>query len=409
MIDDRLPDGTIFGSYKILGLIASGGMGQVYAARHQVFKHVVALKVLHASLHEDKDWRERFDWEGLVGLELKHPHVLSARERVHDGGRIALVLDLVPEGQTLEKLISREYPNGLDPDIAMDLFLKILGGLEYLHGKKPPIVHGDIKPENVMVKGVWRDPRTWLPMVTDFGTVALIANPVEIDGRPAVVATPRYASPEHLCGVDKIETRSDIYCLGLLLHYLLSGRHASNAQTVREAAERVQMPVPITYLTDVVPGELIGVFQRMVATDANARYDSVLSCALHVRAIRERDGATALPEYSDVDADLVTEQNERVTPQVIDRRSYSEMPTTNQSDSGSRRSAPSIAPASSGEVERREREKSPPVPISESARTGAPPSWPRPRSRAAKVVSWLVGLLLLVALIAGGRMLVTGG
>ncbi|MEQ1502013.1 MAG: serine/threonine-protein kinase [Myxococcota bacterium] len=302
---DRLPDGTIFGTYTIEGLIASGGMGQVYAARHNVYGSAVALKVLHPALHADESWRARFNEEGLVGTQLKHPHVLSARELVHNDGRIALVVDLVQGGQTLEKVVSREFRDGVALVPALTVFLKILQGMDYLHGKG--IVHGDLKPENVMIEGDFRRPETWVPKVTDFGTVALIAHPVEIDGRPAVVATPRYASPEHLYGVDQIEVRSDIYTLALILHFLLSGRHASNATNVREAADRVLLPVPIVNLVDQ-PEPLVEVFKRASATNPDDRFESVRAMALAIRGVLSAVGAEL--ELPDVAADLATEVDE---------------------------------------------------------------------------------------------------
>jgi len=74
--------GSRFGPYTIEGLIAGGGMGAVYAAHHAVYGSAVALKILHAELHRDAEWRARFSREGMVGLELKHPHILSARDVV---------------------------------------------------------------------------------------------------------------------------------------------------------------------------------------------------------------------------------------------------------------------------------------------------------------------------------------
>lgn len=302
---ERLADGTAFGSYIVEGLIAAGGMGQVYAARHAIYGSAVALKVLHPALHSDEGWRARFNEEGLVGTQLKHPHVLSAREVVENESRIAIVVDLVQGGQTLEKVMSREFRDGIAVVPALRVFLRILQGMDYLHGKG--IVHGDLKPENVMIEGDFRRPETWIPKVTDFGTVALIAHPVEIDGRPAVVATPRYASPEHLYGVDRIEVRSDVYCLGLILHFLLSGRHASNAQNVREAAERVMLPVPIVNLVDQ-PEPLVTVFKTCTAARAEDRYPTVRAIALAIRSVLEEVGAAI--ELADVAADLATEVDE---------------------------------------------------------------------------------------------------
>jgi eukaryotic-like serine/threonine-protein kinase len=225
------------------GLVASGGMGQVYAARHEVYGSVCALKVLHRRLHEDEGWRKRFNAEGLIGTQLKHPHVLSAREMVEHDGRVAIVMDLVKGGQTLEKIIGRDHQRGMPLTDALTLFLGIVQGIDYLHDKE--IIHGDLKPENVLIEGDPRKPSAWFPKVTDFGTVGLVAHPVIIDGRAAVVATPRYASPEHMRGVDQLEVRSDVYCLGLLLHYLVTGQHCSNARTVREAAAFVLDDIPL--------------------------------------------------------------------------------------------------------------------------------------------------------------------
>lgn len=304
-MSETLTEGTRFGAYTVQGIIAGGGMGQVYAARHDVYGSTVALKILHEKLHADDGWRARFNEEGLVGTQLKHPHLLSARELVEEEGRIALVLDLVPGGQTLEKIVAREFRQGLSVEQALQVFLGIVQGIEYLHGKG--IVHGDIKPENVMIEGDFRNPGSWVPKVTDFGTVALIAHPVMLDGRPAVVATPRYASPEHLLGVDQLEERSDIYSLGLLLHFLLSGRHASNAQTVREAYERTLKPVPMVALVDQ-PDGVVQVFQRAVSIHPDERFPSCRELALAVRGLLDAHGVQL--DLDDLKADLATEVDE---------------------------------------------------------------------------------------------------
>ncbi len=305
-MSERMAPGTRFGTYTVEGLIAGGGMGQVYAARHDVYGTAVALKVLHEQLHADPDWRARFNEEGLVGTQLKHPHVLSARELVHHDGRIALVLDLVSGGQTLEKVMNREFADGLPLLPALRVFLAIVQGIEYLHGKG--IVHGDLKPENVMVQGELRAPESWTPKVTDFGTVGLVAHPVTIDGRIAVVATPRYASPEHLLGVDRIEVRSDVYSLGLILHYLLAGKHASSARTVREALDIVSAPINMANLVDQ-PEPLRELFVRATSTDPDARYASCRELALAVRGVLDAIGSPL--ELEDLQADLATEVDEQ--------------------------------------------------------------------------------------------------
>lgn len=303
MQEQQLEPGTVFGPYTIEGFIAAGGMGQVYAGRHTVYGSPVALKVLHAVLHADPSWRRRFNEEGVIGQQLKHPHVLAARELVEHDGRVALVMDLVRGGQTLLKTVNREFATGLPLVSALQVFLGVLQGVEYAHGKG--VVHGDIKPENVLVHADdFRTPDTWVPMVTDFGTFALIANPVVIDGQAAVVASPRYASPEHLHGIDKIDARSDIYCLGLLLHFLLTGRHASEARTVEEAHEHTRAPVPLVHLVDQ-PVSIHLLFQRATAVSPDDRYRTCREFAIAIRATLDELGVQLRLE--DLQADLATE------------------------------------------------------------------------------------------------------
>ena len=302
---DSYQSGSTFASYTIEGLVAGGGMGQVYAARHEVYATPVALKVLHPRLHKDPSWMKRFSVEGLVGTRLKHPNVLSARELVTHNGRIALVMDLVSGGQTLEKVISREHRDGLSLVQGLKVFLAIVQGVEYLHGKA--ITHGDMKPENVLIAGDYQDPDSWTPQVTDFGTVTLIADPVEIDGKPAVVATPRYASPEHLLGIDKVEPISDIYSLGLVLHFLLTGKHPSMAKTVEAAAAFTRAEASVVDLVDQ-PDSLIALYTRCREVDPEDRFQDCREVALAVRSILDEIGVPL--ELDDLQADLATEIDE---------------------------------------------------------------------------------------------------
>lgn len=302
---ERLAPGSAFGPYIVEGLVASGGMGSVYAAHNPLYGGTVALKVLHGRLHADSGWRHRFNEEGLVGAQLKHPHVLSARELVEHEGAIALVLDLVAGGQTLEKLMTRAWPDGLPIHVGLQFFLGIIQGVEYLHLKG--IIHGDLKPENVLVVGEARSPERWVPRVTDFGTVALIAHPVVLRGRAAVVATPRYASPEHLEGVDSLVAASDIYALGLILHFLVTGKHASDARSVQEAMFRVGDPVPEIHLVDM-PEAFREVFRKAVQVQPEMRFASARELAVAVRGVLDSMGHRI--ELADLAANLATEVEE---------------------------------------------------------------------------------------------------
>lgn len=297
-----LSPGEPFGPFTIEGFIAGGGMGQVYAAAHTVYGHAAAIKVLHERYATDPRWHRRFSEEGLLGLQLKHPHVLSARELVEHDGRVALVMDLVGGGQNLLKVVERDWPTGLSLGQALMLFLRIVSGVEYLHDRH--LIHGDIKPENVLIDGSLRDPDSWMPKVTDFGTVALLVDPVTIDGKPAVVASPRYASPEHLRGVEQLTEASDVYALGLILHYLLSGQHASGARTVQEAAEQVDGPISLVHVVDQ-PDPLLTILLRATNPAPDRRYASCRALALAIRDVLDELGLGMRLE--DLTSELATE------------------------------------------------------------------------------------------------------
>lgn len=368
---DRLPAGATFGEWTIQGLIASGGMGDVYAASHARYPQGVALKVLHERLHADAGWRLRFNEEGLVGEMLKHPHVLSASALVEHDGRIALVLDLVPGGQTLEKVVVRDHATGLPTVAAMRLFLAIVQGVEYLHARG--IIHGDLKPDNVLVDGDLRDPSTWIPKVTDFGTVALIAHPVMLSGRPAVVATPRYASPEHLDGVDALRTASDIYCLGLVLHFVLTGRHVSDARTVQDALPRVSEPVPELQLVDV-PESLLRLFRTAVSVNPDDRFENCAALTYAIRDVLVDLGAPL--ELPDMTPDLATEVDEAPAPPITDAtvagpKELSEDDPTDHSRDGGDSQAP-LPEIPSAAIESLSQVSSPPVPRPDLPPTDVP-------------------------------------
>ncbi|MEO8673827.1 MAG: serine/threonine-protein kinase, partial [Tahibacter sp.] len=202
--------GETLGPYRLLALIGSGGMGQVYRAERadKAYTKIVAIKLL---LIDASELRARFALEQRILGGVSHPNIASLIDiGTDDRGAPFLVMEYV-EGRTLT-VYAREQ--ALDLRARVRLFLKILDAVQTAHGQL--IVHRDIKPNNVLVDTHGE------PKLLDFGIAKLLSSDAPSTTRTRLgPLTPEYASPEQVRG-DPIGTGSDIYSLGVLLFELLT-------------------------------------------------------------------------------------------------------------------------------------------------------------------------------------------
>jgi formylglycine-generating enzyme required for sulfatase activity/serine/threonine protein kinase len=220
--------GKSFGSYEIISSIASGGMGTVYRAQHTLLEKIVALKVLSGNMKEVDEYVERFKREAKLAAKLEHPNIV----RIYDYGKQDEILYLVMqfvEGESLAERMKRE--NRLPILEAMHIAREIAKGLDIAH--ETGLVHRDIKPDNILISK-----RNEI-MITDFGLVKLEEeqdsgdNPIEtVDNSMSaeltiggsILGTPYYMSPEQCQGLPDIDSRADLYSLGLILYGLVTGK-----------------------------------------------------------------------------------------------------------------------------------------------------------------------------------------
>lgn len=217
---DRLVGETLDGRFKILRLIARGGMGRIYEAEQIPLGRIVALKVMDLSYAEelDPDFQKRFFLEASTCARLTHPNTI----RVFDYGNaddetFYIVMEFIP-GRTLLKTINEDAP--LPPLQVIHIASQICGSLAEAHGQG--VIHRDLKPSNVLLTehGETRD----FVKVLDFGLVKLIREgESEITKSGLFLGSPNYMSPEQIRS-NKVDQRSDIYSLGVLLFMCLTGR-----------------------------------------------------------------------------------------------------------------------------------------------------------------------------------------
>jgi serine/threonine-protein kinase len=261
--------GQRIGRYEIRELLGVGGMGQVYAAYDQQLKRTVALKRLPPDLAEDDKARQRLVTEARSAAQITHQGIAALYDIVEEDGQQFLVMEYV-DGQTLRHL---DLP--LPPDEFLRIATQCVAALAAAHAQG--IVHGDIKPDNVMIT------QSGQLKVLDFGVAGMMALAGAEDATATFTmptpgssgATVVYAAPEVLNGKPS-DQRADIFSLGLVFHELLSGRHPFAADTPTAVAARIlyQPPAALGAMSPAVPDGLQRIVNKMLAKEPGDRYST---------------------------------------------------------------------------------------------------------------------------------------
>ncbi len=213
----KLQPGTALGHYQIIELIGSGGMGNVYLARHanEIFAEQtgdVAIKLMNAEYADDEDFRLRFIREAALGRKLNHPNIARVYDLISEDGKLGLAMEYV-DGEQINQIIPI---GGLGPEIALPLLSSISSAIDHLHEHK--IVHRDLKPQNIKLRS------NSAPVLMDFG----IAKQEEghnslITQTGVAMGTVAYMAPEQM-DAKNIDGAADRYALGMVTYFMLSGR-----------------------------------------------------------------------------------------------------------------------------------------------------------------------------------------
>ncbi|HSL23499.1 MAG TPA: WD40 repeat domain-containing serine/threonine protein kinase [Vicinamibacterales bacterium] len=224
-----LAPGTRLGTYEIVDVIGSGGMGEVYRARDTKLDRPVAIKVLPELFVADPDRVARFEREAKSLAALNHPNILAIHDFGVSGGTTYAAMELL-EGQALR---DRLAGGPLPPRKAADYAAQIARGLAAAHDRG--IVHRDLKPENIVVSPDGRVKILDFGLALQVGVAASLASDVTRARTDAgmVLGTMGYMSPEQVRG-EPVDFRSDIFSLGSVLYEMLSGRRAFARDTAAE-------------------------------------------------------------------------------------------------------------------------------------------------------------------------------
>ena len=255
--------------YRIVRLLAQGGMGVVYEAQHAVVRRRFAVKFMRRELADRRDILTRFQREAEAAGALESEHVAAAVDfGIAEDGAPYIVMEYLV-GESLTALLGREGP--LSVGRAADLVSQAGRGMEVAHAAG--IIHRDLKPQNLFV--CRREDGTDLLKVLDFG-IAKLETLDEMNAATrtgAVVGTVAYMSPEQARGDKVVDQRSDVYALGAILYELCSGRKPHPGESHNAILHHIatQPAVPLESVTRDLPAGLLEIVAGALAPDPGAR------------------------------------------------------------------------------------------------------------------------------------------
>lgn len=270
---------ALAGRYALERELGRGGMGIVYLARDLRLERVVAIKLLPPPLADVAERRERFLREARTAARLSHPHIIPIHAVEEIGDYVFFVMACV-DGETLGARVRRE--GALKPADAGRILREVAWALAYAHGQG--VIHRDVKPDNVLLEN-----GTGRALVADFG-IARAGQAPDASGEGELVGTPEFMSPEQATG-GPLDGRSDLYSLGVVGCYALSGRLPFTGPTVAALLTQhlTKSPPPLT--VPGAPRPLVAAVERCLAKEPAQRFQSgeELAAALGAALDARRD------------------------------------------------------------------------------------------------------------------------
>ncbi len=266
--------GKTFGHYHITARLGAGGMGEVFLAEDTRLDRKAAIKFLPADLADDPDRRRRFLTEAKAASALNHPHVCVVYDVGETEDGLPFIAMEFVEGQSLSDLVKQGSP---EISSVVAIAVQVADALDAAHSRR--IVHRDIKPENISLN------ERGEVKVLDFGLAkrmlqesddslgTTLAEQQTQEGH--VLGTPRYMSPEQAVG-KAVDHRSDLFSLGSVIYFLLTGRPPFAGANLGEVLDNVvhKQPEAIARFHYDVPPELERITLKLLAKQADRRYQS---------------------------------------------------------------------------------------------------------------------------------------
>ena len=283
-----LTAGEIFLHYDIVSAIGEGGMGEVYLAKDRHLERKVAIKLLRKKFVNNEAGLRRFVLEAKAASALNHPNIITIYEIGRSDESQYIATEYI-EGHTLHKLLAS---GGMDLDEILNITIQVAEALNAAHNAG--IVHRDVKPENIMVR------KDGYVKVLDFGLAKLLDHedvPIDVSAKtqkmfetnPGVImGTVSYMSPEQARG-SAVDTRSDIWSLGVVLFQMLTGKLPFTGETTSDVIAAL-LKAPIPKLGDFSPGtpkDLEHVLDKALRRDREERYQNIKDLLIDLKDLKQ--------------------------------------------------------------------------------------------------------------------------
>ncbi len=265
--DGILKPGTVFEKYTVEKMLGRGGMGVVYLVRHNVLDSYFALKVLFPlAAKKKKSFINRFLQEAKLACKIRHPNLIAVYDagRNPDNGLYYLVMDYVSGGSVRDLL---EKERRLDPEAAVRIVRQTAQALTAAYDHH--MVHRDIKPDNIMfdADGTAKLADLGIAKLTDDQEITLTTS-------HSVFGTPAYMSPEQARDSSKVDSRADIYSLGIVFYEMLAGRRPYRGDSTIEILSQVLSDADVPDIRKIrpkIPAELAELISAMTAKNLEKR------------------------------------------------------------------------------------------------------------------------------------------
>ncbi|MBN2469205.1 MAG: protein kinase [Anaerolineae bacterium] len=268
------------GKYEIVERLGRGGMAEVYRGYHAALDRYVAIKLLHAFLSDDPEFKSRFEKEAQNVAKLKHPNIVQVYDFEYDQANESyyMVMELI-EGPTLKDHLFDLDKANEQMTLAEALRIVHDSGAALAYAHRQGMIHRDVKPANLMLD---KDGRV---VLTDFG-IAKIVTGVQFTASGGMVGTPAYMAPEQGLG-EAGDERSDIYSLGVILFQLCTGRLPYEADTplatiLKHLNEETPRP---TQINPSLPREVEKIILKAMAKEPDDRFDTAQEMAEHIEQV----------------------------------------------------------------------------------------------------------------------------